>query len=396
MRSRLLTLLFVVPVLGLALLPAPQPVHGCAPAPRRGEYVDIATETAAIFWDAKTKTQHFIRVASFTTTSADFGFLVPTPTQPELAEAPRTLFDSFSAQTAAKYEYRTNVQELDPPGGCGDGNFAASAPKSAAAPGGMVRENVQVLGRTRVGGYDAVSLKADDAASLLQWLEKNGYDARAELKSWLQWYTDNKWVITAFKIAAESDEGPSTAPTGRELPVATARTIARNAAASAVRMSFKTERPFFPYREPEDQRTRAATINQPRLLRVFFVSEGRFDGTLGATGDWPGQTVWSKELAPAQLEFFATPAGVTVPKDGSWTLTEFEDKSSPRPGTDEVYFAKAADQSAVERPPIVVWNTEYKYRDRSWGAAVIAAAVAVPVLVLIGVLIVWRLVRRPI
>ena len=395
MRSRLLALVFVVPVLGLALLPAPQPVHGCAVAPQRGEYVDVASETAAIFWDAKTKTQHFIRAASFTTTSADFGFLVPTPSQPELAEAPQSLFGLFSAQTAPRYEYRTNIQEIDPPGGCGGPMTGAAIGEKSAAPTGAAPDGVQVLGRSRVGGFDAVSLKADDAASLLKWLEKNGYDARAELKTWLKWYTDNKWVVTAFKIASEPEDGPRTAPTGRALPVATASPIARNAAASAVRMSFKTERPFFPYREPEDQRTRATTIAQPRLLRVFFVSEGRFDGTLGAAGDWPGQTVYAKELAPAQLEMFASPAGVKLPADSKWTLTEFEDKSSPRPGTDEVYFAKSADQSAVERPPVVIWNTEYKYRINSKGGALIAALVAVPVLGLIAALVLWRLLRRP-
>ena len=36
---------------------------------------------------------------------------------------------------------------------------------------------------------------------------------------------------------------------------------------------------------------------------------------------------------------------------GAWWLTEFEDRSSPRPGTDEVYFRTAADQ-AVPGPQV--------------------------------------------
>jgi hypothetical protein len=41
---------------------------------------------------------------------------------------------------------------------------------------------------------------------------------------------------------------------------------------------------------------------------------------------------------------------------GGWWLTEFEDRSSPRPGTDEVYFAPANDTAVVERPPKIVYE----------------------------------------
>ncbi len=388
MRPRFLALLVLVPAVGLVLLPAPQSAHGCAVAPHRGEYVEIASETAAIFWDPKTKTEHFIRAASFTTSSADFGFLVPTPTLPEFGEVPQSLFAQFSAQTAPRYEYRTQVVEIDPPGGCGMLPEAMVGERSNAAPAGAARDGVQVLDRGRVGGFERVSLKADDPTELLKWLSKNGYDARPELKAWLQWYTDNNWVVTAFKIASDPEGGPRTVATHSSPP------IARTAAQSAIRMSFKSELPFYPYREPEDQRQHAESSGRPRLLRVFFMSDGRFDGTIGDKRRWPGQTVWSKELTAPQFEPLASAAGVKLPADGKWTLTEFEDKSSPRPGMDEVYFARSEDQSAVERPPVVIWDTKYKYRERSWAGAVVAAAVAVPVLALIAGLILWRLLRR--
>jgi len=44
-----------------------------------------------------------------------------------------------------------------------------------------------------------------------------------------------------------------------------------------------------------------------------------------------------------------------VPRDGKLPqntyLSVFEDKSSPRPGTDEVYFAPSKQQGTVELPP---------------------------------------------
>jgi hypothetical protein len=38
-----------------------------------------------------------------------------------------------------------------------------------------------------------------------------------------------------------------------------------------------------------------------------------------------------------------------------WHLTEFEDSSSPRPGTEDLIFSAAADQSPVERPRNIVY-----------------------------------------
>ena len=56
----------------------------------------------------------------------------------------------------------------------------------------------------------------------------------------------------------------------------------------------------------------------------------------------------AKDLLKAKL-----PAD-TGPKE--WFLTEYEDRSSPRPGVDEVYFTPSSDQSTVARPPVVEWQ----------------------------------------
>ncbi len=71
----------------------------CAPAPRPGERVTITKEAALIVYDARTRTEHFIRRASFSTSAGDFGFLVPTPTVPELGAVKPGIFDSLVSQT---------------------------------------------------------------------------------------------------------------------------------------------------------------------------------------------------------------------------------------------------------------------------------------------------------
>src|SRR4051794_2669758 len=82
----------------IALAPTPA-ARGCAAAWRRGEKVRVASESAIIVWDAAGKTQHFIRRARFETKARDFGFLVPTPTRPELAEASDGAFDLLERLT---------------------------------------------------------------------------------------------------------------------------------------------------------------------------------------------------------------------------------------------------------------------------------------------------------
>jgi hypothetical protein len=371
MRRRLLAVLLAVPAVALALTESPPPAHGCAPAPPRGGHVDIATETAIIVWDEAAKTQHFVRTASFASTSAEFGFLVPTPTVPELSEASADGFGELSKATAP----RTVVEYRDPEFGCG---MKRNVTVEVGATPGSAADSVQVLARQRVGAFDAAVLKADDPKALREWLLTNDYDARPELEGWLKVYTANRWVVTAFKVAADVKEPPAAGkPTSLSIN------------GSAVRMSFQTDAPFFPYREPEDQRATA----RPRWLRVFVLADGRFDGKLGdGSSGWPGRAVWANRIDATTFAAVAKsgklPDGLT---GRDWWLTEFIDESSPRPGTDEVYFVRSPDQSTLERPPYV------RYEYRTWPAWVGAAAVVGATVVLVAVigLVTWRLMRRP-
>jgi hypothetical protein len=319
-------------LLVLITLQGPPPVHGCGVA-YRGEGritpVEIASESAIILWDAASKTQHFIRRASFKTRIPDFGFLVPTPTEPKLSAARDEAFDSLAKITAPRI-----IKEKRPTGGggCVIGCGSAKAPGAAETAVGKV----EVLQQKRVGGFDTAVLKANDAKALQGWLEKHDYVFTPDLLAWVEPYVKAGWIITAFKIAKDSPES-------------------MNVATTAVRMTFQTERPFYPYREPEDQRRGGKLA--PRLLRVFFLGESRMDGTLGKTGElWPGKVVWANKVSAAQrtklLEVLDLPEE-TPP--ATWYLTEFEDRSSPRPGTDDVFFAPSEDQQPVERPPSIIY-----------------------------------------
>ena len=92
-----------LPLIGALLLAyfALRPAQGCCPAPRRGQPVVNADQTVILIWDAATKTEHFIRQASFKSEAEDFGFLVPSPSRPELDESGNEAF-GFLSRTGAE------------------------------------------------------------------------------------------------------------------------------------------------------------------------------------------------------------------------------------------------------------------------------------------------------
>jgi hypothetical protein len=324
-------------MLGLASpsLTPPREASACAPAPRAGEHVRVASETAVIVWDETAGRQHFIRRASFRGTARDFGFLVPTPSRPELAEIDDSIFDSLGWATRPRViEKRvTSGVELT---SCA---FLFLGARSAAIPSAA---GVRVVEETTVAGYDAAVLQADDAGALAAWLKERGYAEGPSLTGWLAPYVEKRWMITAFKVAdPAAAKAPAPADPGAARPLGT----------SAVRMTFATDRPLFPYREPADQRAalppEARSADGPRELLLYVIASKRMAATIGESGAFPGSTPFAKriDLPPALVPLAA---GIADPM-----TTVMLDNSSPRPGTDDLWLAPSGEQGEVEPPPIV-------------------------------------------
>ena len=374
MKLSLLLVTMISAAMGLVALSGHR-VDGCAIVMPRGKVgappidMKMDTESALIVWDAANRTQHFIRKASFHTSAEHFGFLVPTPTRPELAEAPDAVFTKLAQITAPPPPKRLPTF----------GRAGAGIHPLAAAP------TVTVLETKQVAGYDAAILEANDATALNEWLAGHEYQSGPELVHWLIPYIDRSWIITAFKIAKAQ---PQTAQVG----------------STAVRMSFQTDQPFFPYREPaahkpaasDDESKAAASTAAPnsphlvaedvmarqspeaqeiirkllariaeqdvriaqlqkhapviatkpvRSLKVYFLAESQFQGTLGESGQWPGRVIYAKHVSDADRDVLVKLLGINAfqpPQD--WWLTEFLDGSLVRPGNDDVLFSVHANQ----------------------------------------------------
>ena len=123
-------------LLAAAAAAPPADVRGCGAAFRPGERVDVADEAALIVWDEATKTEHFVRRATFVGGAYDFGFLVPTPARPQIEPADPVLFDNLQALTAPKvvtrYETGLNI-------GCGGARPARGRMRSTSSTGATSR-----------------------------------------------------------------------------------------------------------------------------------------------------------------------------------------------------------------------------------------------------------------
>jgi hypothetical protein len=336
---------------GFAVLPAaaalalwPWPAPACAPCPPSGKPVVNADQTVIILWDAAAKTQHFIRKASFQSDADDFGFLVPSPAQPELSESGNDAFPYLQRLTEPE---RKKVPR--PSGGIGCGCSAAPGLSNA-----RVAAEVRVLDEKLVAGFKATVLEASSAKALVRWLADNGYAFSPEAEAWARPYVEAGWNFTALKVAKPEDGKTN-----------------KGVAASALRMSFKTDRPLFPYREPDPTTAAKALGARQRLLRIYFLAEARYEGELTKEVPWTGKVAWANRLSAEDrrrvLELLKLPE-TTGPAE--WWLTEFEDTWPYRAAPADVYFRRAADQGTVKRPPIV------EYAASGWPTDVTAFALA--------------------
>lgn len=254
-----------------------------------------------IIWEPETKTEHFIRRASFESKNKEFGFIAPTPTVPELGEVKDEAF-AVAAKAYDAYEEAKRKAELMPPMGCGRALGEAAA-KDAGG--------IEVLQEVDLAGYRATTLRAKDAKALRAWLAENKFKTEASIEEWITHYVKKDWVFTAFILKPVDD-------VVRTMPV---------------RMTFKTDRPYAPYYVPSVNRG-----DSESGLQVAFYAAGRYEGELKSV--WNGTTVPVREGMAKELSKLtgvkSLPAGLGV--------TSINANPWPTPDAKEdLYFKRTGD-----------------------------------------------------
>lgn len=215
----------------------------------------LSFERVLIIHDPATETQHFIREVAFKGGQETFGFVVPTPSKPEVFKVKTSPFDKLEA-----------AFPFAPPRQRGMDGSKGAAPGGGA---GNAAPKVIILDIKRVGSFVAFVLKATDASALDKWLKDNKLGSTPENDKWLAEYVARDFYYVAFRYEPTKDAS-----------------VDGSLKAETVRISFKTPVPFYPYREPvhpaggDETKERAVAlwlVSPQALAPVAMTKEGGKD-----------------------------------------------------------------------------------------------------------------------
>ena len=283
----------------------------------QGSFAKFSTERSLIVWDASKKTEHFVRALSLKGDPESFGVFVPTPSVPKIAKED----DAILERVAQLFVPPTPPTEASGGGG----------PRGAIA--AAVPPPVQVMQRTQIGDFEAVTLKATDANALGDWLAKNKFVDKPALRNWEKTYLDKSWMITAVRCTAKG-----TGDRALEVPT--------------MRMSFRIAEPFFPYVEvPADAADESAyRAKYPqgggynyttRQFDVYVIAATPMQSMLGAvTGGPPvadAVRVTSDAIASALGDTKSW--GFDPKSQPRWTVTKLSENTWQRTADKDLTFA---------------------------------------------------------
>lgn len=115
--------------------------------------------------------EYLVLQVSYKGSAAEFAWLVPTPSRPEVTKVDYPVFHHLHRVTAPLVKYWFDAdQKLRSWGG-----------RSLKAAGAPLALDVDVLEEKQVGVYDIAVLKAGNENDLLQWLKQNNYQITPKL-----------------------------------------------------------------------------------------------------------------------------------------------------------------------------------------------------------------------
>jgi hypothetical protein len=324
--------------------------HACAILGRGLPGVETDTEKVLLVWDRVRRREHFVRSVRFAgPRGASFGFLVPTPARPELAEAP-DIFPDLGQAVLPKIIENT---EYRPVWSCMGFFKSREVAQSAPLAVGAHTSAVEVVEERRIAGMEATVLFGRDAAALSAWLGEHGFTSRPALEEWLAPYVQRAFYVTAFRYATP---GPASADAsddaGARVGATEAKVESVVSETKTVRLSFDADVPFYPYREPDDVAPR-----EGRKLDLFVVSDTPLAAQFEGGQPFVARPGVVRPLEESRLHVLrgALPSDTptrSAEGSGALWLSHIVDRSMSRKGLPDLEFTALPPQ-VVEPPPIV-------------------------------------------
>ena len=270
----------------------------------------LSVERVLILHDPEKQVEHFIREIVFRGDKETFGFVVPTPTRPDVFKVKEPMFN--------RLETSYPFQPPDQGGGSKGANRGAPG---GAAGGGPPK--VTILDIKKVGSFTAFVLAATDASALGKFLKDNGLSSTPENDAWLQSYVERKFFYVAFRYEPNAEKGGSGQPRSE-----------------TVRISFKTPLAYYPYSEPKHPSSGGArdvglwVVSPERVIPVSLAEEnGKPVWVKPFVEGWTQENVavdrFQKDLGPEEDKLMGAAPVVVQP---------FEDQKESRQGYGDVVF----------------------------------------------------------
>lgn len=288
-----------------------------------------ALERVLIVHDPVARKQHFIREVVFAGDAKSFGFVVPTPSKPEVFPVTDPPFDRLEHAFPFAPPPKTRERSAE------SARSARGTLLSAAMP-------VEVVEQKAVGSFTAFLLRANDASALASWLRDNQLGSTAENDAWLASYVARDFYFVAMRYE------PSKRVSGKVL------------ASETISISFESPLAYYPYEEP--RRAKPTTAGR-RALAIWLVApeqlvpvafERRDDG-----GRWlrPLQAGQRTDAIDGQGVRSHLGFGVTrfVDSKGRFVVHTFEDQKQLRDGLGEVVFLPAAGVAPAARAEVAAF-----------------------------------------
>jgi hypothetical protein len=262
----------------------------------------LAYEQTLIVYDAEKHREHFVREVVFQESREPFGFVVPTPTRPEVAKVKKSPFAKL--RETFPFEW-VNPERLV--------RLASSDMEDAS---------VKVIEVTRVGRFTAFVLAASDAAGLKNWLAQNGFVTTPETEAWLAHYVKLGFFYVAMRYEpSPGDKGNKTK-------------------AETVRISFDSPLPYYPYLEPDPRGGKPPA--SPRLLDIWLVSTRDFVPVAPRSGEKADRVRPFLEGSRYKAKSIRTKLAAAVEPallpEGQLRLQRFADQKRSRIGFGDVDF----------------------------------------------------------
>ncbi len=171
----LLVVVFLVPSFVLA-------DGGIFPPP--DYYMYETDQRAVIFYEQGIET--LVLSVTFRGDAKDFGWVIPTPSRPEVSKSSDELFTTLDELTRVEERYLLPLSFDE------------------AYLEGQRSGNVYVVETKKVEYFDIAVLTADEPTALADWLNENNYQFPTSSAYILDSYVDKGWYFTAIKIDVES------------------------------------------------------------------------------------------------------------------------------------------------------------------------------------------------